>query len=262
MGKLVGFPEEGELVVGSVVKVENFGAFVSLEEYPGKEGFIHVAEVAPGWVKYIRDYVRENQKVVTKVLSVHTKKGHIDLSLKQVNEHQRREKIQQWKNEQRAEKLFELIAERSGMTPDAAWEDFGNRLVEAFGTLYGSLEEVSMNPGVLAEEGFEGPWTEHLVQVAQDSIVAPTVEIRGYFKLGSTAPDGVTVIRDALMLAGQVEDPDVTINVQYLGAPRYGVQVKALNYKDAEDELRKAQDRVIGYITDHEGDGSFHRTET
>nr|NIP36032.1 S1 RNA-binding domain-containing protein [Thermoplasmata archaeon]NIS13138.1 S1 RNA-binding domain-containing protein [Thermoplasmata archaeon]NIS21032.1 S1 RNA-binding domain-containing protein [Thermoplasmata archaeon]NIT78497.1 S1 RNA-binding domain-containing protein [Thermoplasmata archaeon]NIW83598.1 S1 RNA-binding domain-containing protein [Thermoplasmata archaeon] len=67
MGKLVGFPEEGELVVGTVVKVENFGAFVSLEEYPGKEGFIHVAEVAPGWVKYIRDYVRENQKIVTKV---------------------------------------------------------------------------------------------------------------------------------------------------------------------------------------------------
>ena len=30
MGKLVGFPEEGELVVGSVVKVEIFGAFVKL----------------------------------------------------------------------------------------------------------------------------------------------------------------------------------------------------------------------------------------
>ncbi len=262
MGKLVGFPEEGELVVGSVVKVENFGAFVSLEEYPGKEGFIHVAEVAPGWVKYIRDYVRENQKVVTKVLSVHTKKGHIDLSLKQVNEHQRREKIQQWKNEQRAEKLFELIAERSGMTADLAWEEYGNRLVEVFGTLYGALEETSLNPEVLSEEGFEGPWVDNFVQVAQDSIVAPTVEIRGYFKLSSTAPDGVNIIRDALSLANKVEDREVTINVQYLGAPRYGVQVKALNYKDAEEELKKAQERVIGHITEREGEGSFHRTET
>jgi translation initiation factor 2 subunit 1 len=248
--------------VGSVVKVENFGAFVSLEEYPGKEGFIHVAEVAPGWVKYIRDYVRENQKVVTKVLSVHTKKGHIDLSLKQVNEHQRREKIQQWKNEQRAEKLFELIAERSGISADKAWEDFGNRLIEVFGTLYGALEETSLNPDVLAEEGFEGPWTEHFVQVAQDSIVAPTVEIRGYFKLGSSAPDGVVIIREALMKASLVDNDEVEINVQYLGAPRYGVSVKALNYKDAEEELRKAQDRVIGYITEREGEGSFHRTET
>jgi len=262
MGKLVGFPEEGELVVGSVVKVENFGAFVSLEEYPGKEGFIHVAEVAPGWVKYIRDYVRENQKVVTKVLSVHTKKGHIDLSLKQVNEHQRREKIQQWKNEQRAEKLFELIAERSGMEPDRAWEEYGNRLVEEFGNLYGALEETSMNPDVLAEEGFEGPWIDAFIQVAQDSITAPTVEIRGYFKLGSIAPNGVMIIKEALSRASLVEDNEVKIIVQYLGAPRYGLQVKALNYKDAEEELKKAQERVIGYIIEHEGEGSFHRTET
>jgi translation initiation factor 2 subunit 1 len=262
MGKQVGFPEEGELVVGSVVKVENFGAFVKLEEYPGKEGFIHVAEVAPGWVKYIRDYVRENQKLVTKVMSVHTKKGHIDLSLKQVNEHQRREKIQQWKNEQRAEKLFELIAERSGLTHDQAWEEFGNRLVEEFGTLYGSLEEVALNSNVLAEEGFEGVWTENFIQVAQDSIVPPTIEIRGYFKLGTFAPDGVDVIREALKLADQVEDDEITINVQYLGAPRYGVQVKALNYKDAEEELKLAQDRVLGYMTEHGGEGSFHRTET
>lgn len=262
MGKLVGFPEEGELVVGTVAKVENFGAFVKLEEYPGKEGFIHVAEVAPGWVKYIRDYVRENQKIVTKVMSVHTKKGHIDLSLKQVNEHQRREKIQQWKNEQRAEKLFELIAERSGLTPDQAWEEFGNRLVEEFGTLYGSLEEVALNSNVLADEGFEGVWTENFIHVAQDSIVPPTVEIRGYFKLGTTAPDGVDVIREALKLAPLVEDDEITINVQYLGAPRYGVQVKALNYKDAEEELKLAQDRVLGYMTEHGGEGSFHRTET
>ena len=262
MGKLVGFPEEGELVVGTVAKVENFGAFVKLEEYPGKEGFIHVAEVAPGWVKYIRDYVRENQKIVTKVMSVHTKKGHIDLSLKQVNEHQRREKIQQWKNEQRAEKLFELIAERSGLTPDQAWEEFGNRLVEEFATLYGALEEVALNSNVLAEEGFEGVWTENFIQVAQDSIVPPTVEIRGYFKLGTIAPNGVDVIREALKLADKVEDDEITINVQYLGAPRYGVQVKALNYKDAEEELKLAQDRVIGYMTEHGGEGSFHRTET
>jgi translation initiation factor 2 subunit 1 len=262
MGKIVGFPEEGELVVGTVAKVENYGAFVKLEEYPGKEGFIHVAEVAPGWVKYIRDYVRENQKIVTKVMAVHTKKGHIDLSLKQVNEHQRREKIQQWKNEQRAEKLFELIAERSGITPDHAWEEFGNRLVEEFGTLYGALEEVALNSKVLADEGFEGVWTENFIQVAQDSIVPPTVEIRGYFKLGITSPNGVDVIREALKMADQVEDDEITINVQYLGAPRYGVQVKALNYKDAEEELKLAQDRVIGYMTEHGGEGSFHRTET
>ncbi len=106
------FPEESELVVCTVQNVKNFGAFVTLDEYGGKEGFIHIRDVATGWVKYIRDYVREGQKIVCKVLGVDMSKGHIDLSLKSVNEHQKREKIQQWKNENKAEKLMEIVAER------------------------------------------------------------------------------------------------------------------------------------------------------
>ena len=65
-----------------------------------------------------------------------------------------------------------------------------HELIVGLRTLYGALEETSLNPEALEEEGFEGPWTAHFVHVAQDSIVTPTVEIRGFFKLGSTAPDG------------------------------------------------------------------------
>lgn len=94
MARARDFPENGELVVCTVTRVKNFGAFVTLDEYDQKEGFIHVRDVTTGWVKYIRDYVREGQKVVCKVLGVDSQKGHIDLSLKSVNDHQKRERIQ------------------------------------------------------------------------------------------------------------------------------------------------------------------------
>ena len=45
------YPEEGELVVGTVTSIRNFGAFVTLDEYNGREAFIHLSEVATGWVK-------------------------------------------------------------------------------------------------------------------------------------------------------------------------------------------------------------------
>ena len=99
------YPEEGEFVVGTVKNVQNFGAFISLDEYPGKEGFIHIAEIATGWVKRIRNHIKEKQKVVCKVMHVDAAKGHVDLSLKRVNEHQKRDKIQEWKNSQKANKL-------------------------------------------------------------------------------------------------------------------------------------------------------------
>jgi len=148
------WPDEGELVVCTVTNVKNFGAFVTLDEYENKEGFIHIAEVSSGWIKYIRDYVREGQKVVCKVLKVDPEKGHIDLSLKAVNEHQRREKIQEWKNEQKAENLLGIVATRLGKTVEECWEEFGYALLDSFGSLYRAFEESVMDEQALEGEGF------------------------------------------------------------------------------------------------------------
>ncbi|EQD71232.1 translation initiation factor IF-2 subunit alpha, partial [mine drainage metagenome] len=43
-------PEEGEFVVATVRSIRNFGAVVTLDEYGGREAFIHLSEVATGWV--------------------------------------------------------------------------------------------------------------------------------------------------------------------------------------------------------------------
>ncbi|MFB6185156.1 MAG: S1 RNA-binding domain-containing protein, partial [Haloarculaceae archaeon] len=106
--KYSGWPEQGELVVGVVDEIEDFGVFVDLQEYEDKRGLVHISEVASGWIKNVRDHVSEGQKVVAKVLEVDTNSQQIDLSLKDVNDHQRKEKIQEWKNEQKADNWMEL----------------------------------------------------------------------------------------------------------------------------------------------------------
>ncbi len=108
------WPQEAELVVCTVENVKDFVAFVSLDEYGGRQGLIPISEIATGWIKYIRDHIREGQKIVCKVLNVDRSRGHIDLSLKDVNEHQRREKIREWKNESKAQKWLGFVAEQSG----------------------------------------------------------------------------------------------------------------------------------------------------
>ena len=59
--------EVGAIVEGKVTGLTNFGAFVSLPD--GKTGMVHISEVAPTYVKEIRDYLTENQEVKVKVLS-------------------------------------------------------------------------------------------------------------------------------------------------------------------------------------------------
>ena len=53
--------EVGAIVEGKVTGLTNFGAFVSLPD--GKTGMVHISEVAPTYVKEIRDYLTENQEV-------------------------------------------------------------------------------------------------------------------------------------------------------------------------------------------------------
>ncbi len=71
--------EVGAILEGKVTGITNFGAFVDLGE--GKTGMVHISEVAPTFVKEIREYVTENQTVKVKILSM-GEDGKISLSMK------------------------------------------------------------------------------------------------------------------------------------------------------------------------------------
>jgi S1 RNA binding domain protein len=74
--------EVGAILEGRVTGITNFGAFVALPD--GKTGMVHISEIAPTFVKNIRDYVTENQMVKVKVLAINPD-GKISLSMKRVN---------------------------------------------------------------------------------------------------------------------------------------------------------------------------------
>lgn len=75
--------EEGAVVSGKVTGLTDFGAFVELEG--GKTGMIHISEVAPNYVKDIKEHLSVGQEVTAKVIAV-TPQGKISLSIKKLNE--------------------------------------------------------------------------------------------------------------------------------------------------------------------------------
>lgn len=231
------YPEDGELVVCTVKDVKNYGAFVTLDEYDNKEGFIHVRDVATGWVKYIRDYVREGQKIVTKVLAVDTAKGHIDVSLKQVNEHQKRDKIQAWKNEKKAEKLLEIVAGKLKRAANELYDEVAPELFDKYGGIYIAFEEAALNQKEFKKDHGKKKWVDAFIEIAKENIQPPKVEIVAIMELTDPASDGISHIRDALMENSASEKAE--INIRYMGAPRYRIELSAIDYKIAEEELKK-----------------------
>ena len=51
-------PEQGEIVLATVTKVMDHGAYVTLDEYDNLQGFLHVSEIAPGWIRSVNRFVK------------------------------------------------------------------------------------------------------------------------------------------------------------------------------------------------------------
>ncbi len=72
--------EPGSIVEGTVVKITNYGAFVELPG--GKSGLVHISEIADTYVKDVKDYLKEQERVRVKILGLNDR-GKLDLSVKQ-----------------------------------------------------------------------------------------------------------------------------------------------------------------------------------
>ena len=251
------YPDEGDLVVATVTSIRNFGAFVTLDEYASREAFIHLSEVATGWVKYIRDHIREGQKIVARVLRVDPAKSQIDLSLKRINDHQRRERIQSWKNEQRAMRLLALVAQQLKVEPEQTHALFAETLVERYGSLFQAFEAAIADPKKFQKDGGKAPWVAAVLKVARENLVPPHVAISGTLEVTDAGPNGLEAVRAALLEAEKV-DPE-SVSVQYVGAPRYRVVVSGTQYKHAEEILRRATEAALARIKETGGQGTFAR---
>jgi len=75
--------EVGKLYKGIVSKIVDFGAFVTI--LPGKDGLVHISQIAQERVENVGDHLREKQEVVVKVLKIDDR-GKISLTMKEVTD--------------------------------------------------------------------------------------------------------------------------------------------------------------------------------
>jgi polyribonucleotide nucleotidyltransferase len=75
--------EIGAIYTGTVARIVDFGAFVNI--LPGKDGLVHISQIAQERIEKVTDYLSEGQEVKVKVLDVDGR-GRIKLSMKEITE--------------------------------------------------------------------------------------------------------------------------------------------------------------------------------
>lgn len=255
--KKEGYPQEDELVLCTISNIQYHSVFATLDEY-GRSGMIHISEVSPGRIRNIREFVTEGKKVVCKVLRIDKLKGHIDLSLRRVNDAQRRAKLDEIKKEQLAENIIEYVAKKLAMPVQNLYSTLRASIMPKYGTIYPAFEEVARDETTLEKIGIEKKLGAELTPIIKARIKPPEVEIKGQLKLTTYAPDGIEIIHKAFKTGLEGLD---AIKVQYLGAGTYGLSVKAPDYKEAEQTINKCAERITEFAKKHQATAEYHRVE-
>ncbi len=255
------WPENGELVIATIESIRDYGAYANLDEYK-RRGFLHISEISSLRIRNVRDFVRENQKMVLKVVRVDVEKGHIDLSLRRVTKRERIEKGKAYKKDRKGETLLHEVAQKSNLTMHEVYEKVGAVLEEKYGLYEGFETAVKEGSEALVKLGIPEDLAKVVVRVGEERIRIKMVKVKGVLEVRCMKPNGVKCIQNAFIDAKESQKAkDVNIKFAVIAAPRYSVEVSADSWKRAEEILEKVSQCVVKNITKAGGIGAFNRVK-
>jgi translation initiation factor 2 subunit 1 len=258
--KVQELPEEGDIVIATVKGVMSHGAYVTLDEFGNMTGFLHISEIATGWIRNIERYVRPKQKVVLKVIRVNRTRAEVDLSLKQVGTEEKKAKLMEVKKDEKAVAFLQLIREKCKM-PEQEFKKHVDKLSEEYPVLYDLFEEVAKK-GIKMLEPMNLP-AEMVAAIEEvcSKIQIPSVEVRGIMEITNSRPNGIEIIKDVL-IGAEGNKGGATVNITYIGAPKYRLMVQAENFKVAEKSLNAVVQKIEEGIQKQGGTFKFVREES
>ena len=252
-------PEVGEIVVATIAKIGDHGAYATLDEYNGIQGFLHVSEIAHGWVRNVSKFVKEGEKKVLLVKKIREGREEIDLSLKQVSRDQQKKKLLDVKRFEKGKGIIKNIQEKAKLSDDDI-EKLEDKILSKYDAVYDGIIDVATN-GIKVFIDLKLPKkTLDVIEAVSIKIKLPSVEIRGILELTDHSSNGVENIRNGLQSFEKADQNN--IKILYVGAPKYRISVTASDFKSAEKTLKPILEDIQKNIEKNKGSFKFTREES
>jgi translation initiation factor 2 subunit 1 len=237
-------PDEGEVVLTTVVEITPYGAYVVLDEYKNVRGFLHISEVASGWVKHIDRFIQEKQKTILKVIRINKVRKEVDLSLRRLTDEERREKLILLKKEEKSKSVIKKVTLDLKLS-DSQVAIFEEKILEEYPSLYTMIDSL-LEKGipVLTKLSLPEDFAQKVYEVAKEKLAPPPVVVNEIIQLSSSTSNGLDVVKQILGSITKIEREDIKTSIKYVSAPNYRLSITAPNYKIAEQCLRQANEIV------------------
>jgi translation initiation factor 2 subunit 1 len=231
-------PKVGELVIANISKISKFGAYCRLPEYNDLEVFLPIREVSSGWIKNIREYIHEGQKLVCSVMFYDKEKGTIDVSLKRVSPNASREKTRSYNLEKRLAGLFLQAIKVSKEQPNK--EALISTALAEFETYTKLVQNATDATKEFEQSKLPKKLKESILKVLEANkkqkkyIVSYMATLYTYNTMS-----GAEEIKDIMSSI-----KGLGVDIKYIGAPKYRFMAEGENYTEAEEKIRNAENLI------------------
>ena len=229
------FPKQNSLVVAEVAKITRYGAYCKLPEYGNTEVFLPLKEVSSGWIKNIREFLHQGQKVVCKVIYVDIDKDTVDISLKKVTAKESKTKISEYNLEKRLNGLFMQALKIS--KEDQQSKD---QTIQYIMGTFQNYTNLFFNAANDTEEYKKLQIPKKLRDAITSLIAINKKKKRHNVSYVATiytfnTKSGMSTINELLK---KVEKKGV--NVSYISSPKYKMTSEGQDYNEAENKIKGA----------------------
>jgi len=243
-------PDEGDFVVITLTDVDKNSAYAELDEYRDVDGLLHISEVSRSWIQDVRKELDEGEKTVAQVIEVD--EDSINLSIKRVNENQKRDAMARWNKEKKAEAFIEDLADKLGIEKDEAYEKIGFKLQEEFGSSFHGFE-VSVAEEDRLKDLFDEETVESVQEVARENIDLKQEKFEGEIDLEYSQGNGTELIKKTF------EGLEEGVEVKYISAPNYSIKAWGRTQELAKKRMDEAVEQIRDKADELDGEFEFSR---
>lgn len=238
---------EGQHVMVKVIKIEDNIVTVGFLEYPGIQGLIMPNELSRKRIKNAIHATKPNKTEVCQILKI--EKNNYDLSLKQVDEAEKANTLNSFKQNKLASRISEKVAKITNKKATDIYAHFSKE-IEQYGTFYTFLGKVKDDLNLLERNS---EINETLFNVIKQEFKASSFKIRADIDVNCYKYDGVEIIKRAL---DKGQEMDKNVEICLLNTPTFSITKTAT---DKEEGFATVQ-RVIDAIKENivQNGGAFH----
>ena len=231
--------QEGDLILCTVKKVTNTITSVDLPN--GQKGTIVSSEIAPGRIKFMRQYVVPNKQIVCKILEISG--NNIHLSLRRVTSKEKKEVMQSFKQEQAIHVAFKQIL-------GDKLEEIETKILKDFPTLPEFIEATRSDESLI---------TKYIPKENQEQIrkvsekKRKSSELKQNIGIKCLSNDGVTRIKKIFDIKNR------NVSITYISAGKFKLKLTVDDFKQGKKDMTEILDELEKKAK--ENDCEFHATE-